>query len=301
MQPGETVVVVGVESEPLSGAIDRIQIVTTLGATTNANQMLSVVAPAALPSEVRLKAPGGDTSAPIGVQVYGFLSAAGPSPLLMRTAETSFVQGETRLLRVLLEGRCLLGLPGGPPGAPSCTAPQTCIAGRCQDDHVDPPTLEPYSSDWATNTPDICKPLNGGPPVVFVGTGQSDYLPLTDGQTIQAEQGPQGGHHVWVALRQKNVKQSGSTTTITSVQPSTGLVGPRTAFAFTFDQGEGGFCKLAGLRYQLDVDGTDYHQFLGQPLDITVTLADSARTTGTGVAHVTIAPTILCPSGTLGC
>jgi hypothetical protein len=102
-------------------------------------------------------------------------------------------------------------------------------------------------------------------------------------------------------VRQQNLKQSGSTTTITSVQPGTGLVGPRTSFAFTFDPDEGGFCKLAGLRYQLDVDGIDYHQFLGKPLDITVVIADQTGATGTGVAHVNIDPQILCPSGTTGC
>jgi hypothetical protein len=136
---------------------------------------------------------------------------------------------------------------------------------------------------------------------VQVGTGQTDYLPLTAGQSVQAELGPQGGHHIWIATRQENLKQAGSTTTITSVQPSTGLVGPRTAYIFTFQPDEGGFCKLAGLRYQLDQDGTDYHLFLGQPLDVTVTIADSTGATGTGVAHINIAPTILCPSGTSGC
>jgi hypothetical protein len=215
----------------------------------------------------------------------------------VRTAETTFLPGRTMLLRVQLEGKCLLGLPGGPPGAPSCVAPQTCVAGSCQDDHAAAQNLEPYASNWAVNTPDTCKPAHAGSPVVQVGTGQSDYLPLADGETIQAEQGPQGGHHVWVAVRQDNLKQSGSTTTITSIQPSTGLTGPRTAFVFTFDPDQGGFCKLAGLRYQLDVDGTDYHRFLGQPLDITVTITDASGASGTGVAHVQVAPTILCASG----
>jgi hypothetical protein len=296
----DTAVIVGVQAEPLSGAIDTVQIVTTLAGAANTDETLAI---GGLPHEVRLVPRGGDTSEAIGVQVYGFQSSGGPAPLLVRTAETTFVQGRTMLLRVQLEGRCLLGLPGGPPGAPSCGSPETCVAGSCQDDHVAAQNLEPYSSDWAVNTPDICKPVHAGPPVVQVGTGQSDYLPLSDGQTIQAEQGPQGGHHVWVAVRQDNLKQTGSTTTITSIQPSTGLAGPRTAVAFTFDPDQGGFCKLAGLRYQLDVDGTDYHQFLGQPLDITVTIRDASGATGTGVAHVQVAPTILCASGTLdsGC
>lgn len=292
--PHETLVIVGVQSEP--GVIDSLQIETTVGGAANTNETLAI---GALPHEVRLTPPGGDTSAAVGVRITGSQSAVGPQPLVLRTAETNFVPGRTVLLRLMIQGQCLLGLPGGPPGAPSCTPPQTCIGGGCQDDHVT--SLETYSTSWAMNTPDICKPLNAGPAIVQVGTGQTDYLPLTDGQTIQAEQGPQGGHHVWIAVREENLRQSGSTTTITSVAPSLGLTGPKTAFVFTFDPDQGGFCKLVGLRYQLDVDGADYHQFLGQPLDVTVIVADATGKTGTGVAQVKIAPTILCPSGISGC
>jgi hypothetical protein len=298
----DTAVVVGIQSDLLSGAIDTLRVVTTLGGGANTDE---TVASTTLPTEVKVTPRHDDLTAVIGVEVYGFqglgTSPAQSSPLLVRTAETHFVPGRTTLLRLRVEGQCLLGLPGGPPGAPSCTAPQTCIAASCQDDHVAAASLETYSADWAARTPDICKPLHAGTPIVQVGTGQSDYLPLTDGQTIQAEQGPQGGHHVWVAVRQENLKQSLSKTTITSVAPAMGLAGPRTAFVFTFDPDQGGFCKLAGLRYQLDADGVDYHRFLGQALDITVTIADVTGATGTGVAHVNIAPTVLCPSGTLGC
>jgi hypothetical protein len=217
--------------------------------------------------------------------------------VLVRTAEAQFVPEQTKLLRVMLQGNCLLGLPGGPPGAPTCTAPQTCINGACQDDHVAAQGLEPYASNWPNNAPDICKPIEAGAPVVQVGTGQTDYLPVTSGQTVQLEQGPQGGHHVWIAVRQENLEQIGSTTTLTSVQPSTGTIGPRLAFVFTFTQDQGGFCKLAGLRYQVDIDGADYHQFLGQPLDVTVTITDAAGATGSGVAHLNISPTLLCATG----
>ena len=59
-------------------------------------------------------------------------------------------------------------------------------------------------------------------------------------------------------------------TTITGVQPGANLAAPATAFVFTFDPDEGGYCKLYGLRYQLDNGGIDWHQFLGKPLDLTV-------------------------------
>ncbi|MGO9834830.1 MAG: hypothetical protein ACLP1X_11475 [Polyangiaceae bacterium] len=286
----------------MNGALGSLRVVTTLGGEPNTD---TTIAPSALPYEVKLVPPDGDAGAAIAVAIDGYgqpASSADAGPLLLsRTAETHFVPGETKLLRILLEGDCFLALPGGPPGAPTCTPPQTCIDGLCQSDVVLPQSLEPYTAQWAANTPDICKPANAGPPIVQVGTGETDYLPVTDGQTLQMEQGPQGGHHVWVAVRQQNLSQSGTTTTITSVQPGTGLAGPLISFAFTFVQDEGGFCKLYGLRYQVDIDGADYHLFLGKPLDITVTLADMSGATGTGVAHVNIAAQLLCPAGVPGC
>ena len=296
-------VVVGVQTEQASGALGTLHVVTTLRGATNTDEILT---PSQLPHEVKLRPPGDDLTAPIGVRVEGY-SEAGWTPrsqasaVVVRTARARFVPSRTVLLRVPIEGQCLLGLPGGPPGGPTCDAPQTCVDGACQDDTVPSGALEPYSPDWPDNGPDACRPAGAGPPVVQVGTGESDYLPVVDGQTVQVEQGPQGGHHIWIAVRQHNLKQTGSTTTITSVQPGTGLVGPRMAFVFTFAPDEGGFCKLAGLRYQLDLGGGDYHAFLGQPLDVSVTIAQQDGTTGTGIAHLNLAPTVLCPTGIPGC
>ena len=68
-----------------------------------------------------------------------------------------------------------------------------------------------------------------------------------------------------------------------------------------FDPDQGGFCKLAGLRYQLDVDRADYHQFLGQPLDVTVTIAEESGRSGAGIAHVNIDSQLVCLSADSGC
>ncbi len=38
-------------------------------------------------------------------------------------------------------------------------------------------------------------------------------------QQMKLEQGPQGGHHVWMAIRMKNLRQSGSTTTERQAAP----------------------------------------------------------------------------------
>ena len=147
-----------------------------------------------------------------------------------------------------------------------------------------------------TNAPDRCKPRNPqgiSTPALQIGTGQSYYLPLQKDQVLQAEAGPQGGHHIWIATRMKNLKQAGSTTKISGVQPGTGTVIPPTTLAFTYAPDEGGFCKLYGIRYQLDNEGVDYKQFLGKPLDLTVTVTDSAGATVTETTRVQIAPTLV--------
>jgi hypothetical protein len=303
----KTEVIVGVQSDPLEGALGSIHIVTKLGSTTSSDV---VVAPSALPYQVTLTPPGSNASTPISVDVDGYeeagwTSKSSATPLLVRTAQTSFVPDETKLLRVDLQGQCLLALAGGPPGAPTCTAPQTCINGACESDVVPPTSLEPYAPNWPSDAPDVCRGLDAGAPIVQVGEGQTAYLPLTSGESVQMEQGPQGGHHIWIVVRQKNIKQQGSTITITSVQPATDggapLAGPKMVFIFDFQPDQGGFCALSGLRYQLDIEGTPYQLFLGKPLDITVTIADQAGNTGTGTASVNVLPTLLCPSGVPGC
>jgi len=298
-----TTLVVGIQSEPLSGAIGSLHVVTKVAGATRSDEVIGL---SALPHEVKLHPPANDLGAPVSVSIEGYEQAGwtpgSTSPaLLVRTAETTFVPSEDKLLRVELQGQCLLALPGGPPGAPACASPQTCIGAACQSDVVAPSGLEAYSPSWPQDAPDACRGIDAGAPVVQAGEGQTDYLPLTDGESVQMEQGPQGGHHIWIAVRQHNIKQQGSTTTITSLQPGTNLAGPKMAFVFTFEADQGGYCKLSGLRYQLDIDGTDYHLFMGKPLDITVTIADQEGNTGSATTRVDVLPTLLCPSGVPGC
>jgi hypothetical protein len=167
--------------------------------------------------------------------------------------------------------------------------------GVCQLPDVPTVRLEPYAANWPTNAPDRCKPANGGPPDLQIGTGQSYYLPLQKDQTLQAEAGAQGGHHIWIATRMKNLKQAGTTTKIVGVQPGTGAAIPPTTLAFTYAPDEGGYCKLYGIRYQLDNEGIDYKQFLGKPLDVTVTATDPSGATVSATTRVNVAPTLVNP------
>jgi hypothetical protein len=253
------------------------------------------------PLERRVPA-AGRREAKVEVEVDAIGDPAAP-PLFERRASTNFIPDREALLRVPLESRCIV-YPQAPRGAskvpgplsgPTCTAPATCIQGICQSPYVAPARLEAYAPNWPSNAPDRCKPRGGGPPDLQVGTGQSYYLPVDKGQILQAEAGPQGGHHIWIATRMKNLKQTGTTTRVSGVQPDTGLSIPPTTLAFAYAPDEGGYCKLFGIRYQLDNEGIDYRPFLGKPLDVTVTATDPAGTTATTTMHIQIAPTLLNP------
>lgn len=278
---------VGVQSEPLTN-VANVRVTTT----TPEGPLTENVPYSGLPHETWVKSR--KDGAVVAVLVEG-LDASGAT-VISRAAKAPIpvADGTRRLLRVRLTGTCLTTPVMGSPAGPTCTEPdQTCVGGRCQDDHLLAADLEVYQAGWATDVPDICRPANAGAPEVIVGQGQTDYLPLMTGQVVQAELGPQGGHHIYVALRQKNLHRSGSTTTIKGRRPDTGVEIPPTAFVFTFDQDEGGYCKLYGLRYQLDNGGIDYTQFLDHDLDLTVTVRDSSGSVGTGTVRVHVAPTIL--------
>jgi hypothetical protein len=163
-------------------------------------------------------------------------------------------------------------------------AGKTCQNGACVDPAVDANKLKDYTSGWSAAA-DVCKPVNAGAPVVVVGEGQSDYLPLADGAVAQVEAGPQGGHHVWIAIRMKNLRQTGSITSITGTFPELGITIDPFNVIFTFDQDEGGYCKLYGLRFQLDA-AQPIQGLLGHVLDVTVKVTDTDGAVGTGTKTI---------------
>jgi hypothetical protein len=300
-----TELVVGIQSDPMGGVVSSLHVVVKVAGSVVTDEVIKPPkgshAPFPQPWEKTLSA-GGAGAAPVDVSVEA-IGTEGAAPLLTRLASTRFIPGRVELLRVQLESRCIVYPatsrgPGKAPGrlsGPTCAAPTTCILGTCQSDVVPPAGLEAYAPNWATNVPDRCKPANAGPPVLQTGTGQTTYLPLEPMQTLQAEAGPQGGHHIWIATRMKNIKQALSTTKIQGVQPGTGTTIPPSTFVFSYAPDQGGFCKLYGLRYQLDNGGIDYKQFLGKPLDVTVTVTDQAGATAQSTAHIQIAPTLVNP------
>ena len=228
--------------------------------------------------------------------------AAGAAPLFTRLSSTQLIPGHTALLRVPLESRCIVypapprgsKVPGPLSGA-ACMAPGTCITGMCRPSSCRPRRSRPTRRTGRRTRPTGASRTTAGPPILQAGTGQSYYLPLASGQVLQAEAGPQGGHHIWIATRMKNLKQAGTVTQIEGIQPGTGAKIPPTTLAFTYSPDEGGYCKLYGIRYQLDNEGIDYKQFLGKPLDLNVTVTDPSGATATATAHIQIAATLLNP------
>ena len=280
VDPKHGAVIVGVTSDLRVGVdIDRVHVVMSVGGKVTREEdrtTASASLPLTLPTELAFADLDDGTDVAVKLDAYGV--GGSTTPLTTLTASTKVIAGKKLLFRVALDSRCVVA-PGSP--APTCDAPETCIAGVCAKSAIDSKTLPPYSSTWTKVSNDICKPTGSGPPVVSVGAGQADYLPTMDGAEAQVEAGPQGGHHIWIAVRMKGLLQSGSITSVTGHFPELNQdIGPFQVI-FTFDQDEGGYCKLYGLRFQLD-QTLSVDQVLGKTLDVQVKVTDKEGTVGIG-------------------
>ena len=282
--PDTGAIVVGVVSDLRLGVdFHAMRVVMKAGGATLRDEVQEI---GALKMPVELAFEDQPHGTAVSVEIEALREDAGGSyvTLVSRAAASTIVGGKRLLLQVTLDSRCVIAL--GSPG-PVCAAPETCVAGQCQDPFVGPDKLAAYTPDWANVSDDPCKPAGGGAPVVIVGEGQGDYLPTMDGVIAQVEAGPQGGHHIWVAIRVKNLARSGSITSITGHFPDLGIdVGPFDVI-FTFEPDEGGHCKLYGLRFQLDQDH-DIQTLLGHPLEVTAKVTDPEEDIGQGTRLVVL-------------
>jgi len=286
VDPTHGTVIAGVTSDLRVGVdIDRVHVVMKVAGKITKEEDLttaSASSPLELPTELAFEDLAGGTD--VAVQLDAFGVGGGSTPLTTRTGSTKIIAGKTLLFRVALDSRCVVS-PGS--SAPTCDAPETCVAGACAASAIDSKTLPPYSSTWTKVSNDICKPTGSGVPVVSIGEGQADYLPTMDGAKAQVEAGPQGGHHIWIAVRMKGLLQSGSITSITGHFPELNQdIGPFQVI-FTFDQDEGGYCKLYGLRFQLD-QTLPVGQVLGKKLDVQVKITDKEGVVGIGKRSVVL-------------
>jgi hypothetical protein len=287
---GGATLIVGVEAQPaVVSAIGKVHYSARVGANDLVDrEIVPKTGESPFPFEIALESPPG---AEVDVAIEAF--SAGPNntvattPMLVRRSRAPFVAGAPQLVRLRLEWSCVTGMPRSK--GPTCPASQSCANGRCIDPTLLPEDLEPYAKDWAKNRPDVCKPAHPGLPSVELGSGQTDYIPLKEGQTLAPEKGPQGGHHLWIAVRLKNLQQTGTTVVVTGEQPGTGLKVPPTSFVFSLEPDTGGYCKLYGLRLQLDNASVPVDKFLAQPLDLNVTVHDTDGRPAEAKARVNVA------------
>jgi hypothetical protein len=295
--PAQTRLVVGVQTEDFGGLVDTVHVIATVDGKVAQDETLSITK-GELPKELMLE---GAAGARVEVVASGSLGGQ-PASVTKRATTSLFPQGKN-LLRMALETRCatLAGMT-----APSCSAAQTCSGGGCISQELPYEQLEDYDAAWATAPPDACRPGRHGPPELAVGTGQTYYTPLVDGQALQLERGPQGGHHIWIAARMKNLRRAGSVTTLTAklVDNPSSAIAPA-SYVFSFERDEGNYCALWGLRFQLDSGArdltADYQRFLGQKLEVTVEVVDSTKARVTSTRTIQIASQLLCPDGSSSC
>ena len=261
--------------------------------------------PSGLPREILLQGPPGARAEIVVVGTTSEASGTGsPKDVVTRRAAASLLARGKKLLRMQLETRCVtLSAPGGGPPGPVCAATQTCAAGRCVTEEVSFEQLQDYDATWATAPPDACRPAQHGAPELQLGTRQTDFAALNNGQTLSLERGPQGGHHIWIAARMKNLRQSGSRTTLSAklVDDPTSAILPA-GYVFTYERDEGNYCKLWGLRFQLDGGAANladaYKRLLGKKLEVTAEVIDSTNARATSTRIIQIADKLLCPDGT---
>ena len=227
--------------------------------------------------------------APLELSLEAFFSPEQVRPLLSRKVKLQAQAGRHVLVPLRLEVSCA-GLLSQ---APECPDDQTCIAGDCADPAVDGAALEDYEEGWEAQDADRCKPVDAGAPEVLVGEGQVAYQRVEQGEAVQVEAGPQGGHHVWIALRARNLLQSGSVTTVRGSFPALGITVPEYRVIFGLQPSEGGACELAGLRFQLDAGLESVLPLLGQELQVEVEVRDPSGSVGLGRATLTLSTDIL--------
>jgi hypothetical protein len=311
--PGQ--LVVGVQTAELGSLIGTYHIVVKRDVVVLKDE-LRVLQPGQSEAFVEPIEADGAVGSVVEAHVDGFApgSPITDVPVISRVATTKIVAGGKKLLRLRIDSQCA-SLPnpsGGPRLGMTCAAPLTCASGACIAAEVGENDLEDYVDGWENAPPpDACRPAKPGPPEVILGTGQTDYSPLNDGQTLQMEQGPQGGHHIWMAVRMRNLRQSGSTTTVSGVVSDGPSPVAPLAVVFTFDPDEGAYCKVYGLRFQLDASGLaadgspipapDYHVFLNKTIAVTAEVVDSTGARASATRTVHLADKILCADGTEAC
>lgn len=271
--------VVGLTTDMAVGFdVDHIEITTTIDGIASPAERLSygkgeLVLPAELPVQ-----PARDGAA-IALSIAALRDGAA-SPIVVRTAATRAAGGRRLLLPVSLDEAC---------SEVPCAASATCAAGACVDPFIAPSALADYDPSWIVSASDACKTPSSGDPEVEIGQGESAFAPLLDGEVVPIEPGPQGGHHVWLALRVSGLRQMGSRLTVKGYFPELAFaLRPFTAHVTLHKAGQGR-CEVHGVRFQVD-RGLSVDEVRGQALDVDVALEDPNGDVAAAARRVVISP-----------
>jgi hypothetical protein len=163
------------------------------------------------------------------------------------------------------------------------------------------PAPDPIRTDGGTDTntpftPDPCKSALGMMTTLTVGEGQTFYRDIADNTELFWEKGPQGGHHIWVALRERGLRMRGTIITMdlydVSDESNRKLVN-HSRLIYDFDRDEGGFCARPGLRMQLDnAGGPTLAELLGHKIEVNATLNDPDGAVATAKKTVIVKGTL---------
>ena len=210
-------------------------------------------------------------------------------PFLRRDAATSVAEGRTLLLRAHLEWECVpsFHLPGGAL-APSCPSPETCVAAACEDPYVPPGALEDYFPSWAVDYADECRPEGAGEPEVEIGRGWESFEPLAPLGPVVLEKGSQGGFHVWLALRARNLHREGAVTTLEVHREDSGEELCLVEVPWDFTPSEGGSCDLVGIQCVVSYDIAGAAGLAGQAAVVSAKVVDLLGNVGFGQGRITL-------------
>lgn len=200
-------------------------------------------------------------------------------PVVTRAAATRVMGGQSLLLPVALDEACA-GI--------SCAADATCVKGACVDPFVEPSSLAAYDPAWIQSAEDACKTAASGEPAIVVGKGQMAFASLTEGEVVPIEPGPQGGHHVWLALRVTGLRQMGSTLKVSGFYPDIDFKLPPFSSQITLRKA-GDHCEIYGIRFQVD-RGIPVADVRGLSLDVAFTLTDPTGDAASARTEIVIAP-----------
>ena len=272
-------VVVGLTTDMAVGFdIRRLERTTKVDGVVTHTEDLSYGEDAlSLPAELPAEAVQGGAEVELTVAAFREGEA---SPFVTRRAATRAVSGRTLLLPVSLDEAC---------GAAACAPKATCVEGACVDPFIDPSALADYDPAWIASAPDACKTPSSGPPAVVIGQGEDAFAPLGDSEVVSIEAGPQGGHHVWLALRVNGLRQMGSRLTVGGTFPELAHELPPFTSLVALRRAAKGQCEIYGVRFQVD-QGLSVEAVRGRTLDIVVALEDPNGDVAKAMKRVTIAP-----------